>query len=277
MINLKYLPICKDKAFDDKIKCNIKYINNFIKRDFFFSNISLDELSKFFLNDFLNLDVFISKKKDIYTQYEYIFQDTKYPKEEDLFYKYILENYLGIYSRPYDNFISLLKKYQNFLNKVTAEIEKLENKIKDYEKNGNLTVEDRYHKKHLTYYLKKNLEIKENIIKFISIDIYHKAYSKSKEKCNADLLIDKLGITNYHKVFSPIYEFYHLQPQYIENFNEFIYKFGFLAAGSDKKLMDLYQNDKKEFMQIIKELIEIKYLMEEYLRQTMNFKLIIYY
>lgn len=256
MINLKPLPICKDKTVKDSMKCYLQYINNFIKRDFFFYNISLNKLSKYFLNDFLNLDVFTSKEKDIYTQYESTFQDTKYPKEEDLFYKYILINYLNIYSSPYNNFISLLKKSQTFLNKIINEIKTLETKIKDYDKKNILTVEDRYHKKHLKYYLEKNSKIKENIIKFISTDIYYKAYTKCQDNNNSDLLADKLGIQNLLSVASPIDEFYKFEPQYIENFNEFIYKFGFLPVDSTKKLMDLHKNNNKEFMNIIKELVE---------------------
>jgi hypothetical protein len=256
MMHLKTLPICKDKTIKDTMICYSEYINNFIKRDFFFSDISLDELSKHFLNDFLDLDIFKSNKIDIYTEYESIFQDTEYPKEEELFYKYILINYLNIYSSPYNNFTLLLKKFQVFLNKVIDELEKLENKIEDYEKKDILTVEGRYHKKHLKYYYEKNSEIKDNIIKFISIDIYHKAYSKCQDSVNTDLLIDKLGIKNLIRVASPVSEFYKFKPQYIENFNEFIYKFGFLPLGGIEKLMNFYKDDEEKFMNIIKGLIE---------------------
>lgn len=257
----KKLPCCKEyKTIGENIRCEIEYINNFIKKDFFYQNISLEKLAKEFLNDFLDIDIFQSDFTIIKEKYMEIFEDSDYPKDsESKFYSYILNEYLEIKSTPYQNLINILLRSQKKLNEVSTEIKSLEKKLKVYAQKNLLRVEDRYNKKHIEYYLSKNKDIKEKIINFITNDIKSKAYQESKK--NYQFTVSYLPMEGYID-FS--YRF--MNTAYIENFDELTFQFGFLPSKGTKKLKDLYsKQEKKEFYEIL------EYLFNDYsILKTLN-------
>lgn len=252
----KKLPCCKEhKTIGENIRCETEYINNLLKKDFFYENISLEKLAKKFLNDFLDIDIFQSDFTIIKEKYMEIFKDSDYPKDSEReFYSYILDEYLEIKSTPYQNLINILLRSQKKLNEVSIEIESLGKKLKAYEQKKLLRVEDRYNKKHIEYYLSKNKNIKEKIINFITNDIKFRAYQESKK--NHQLMMVSYLPIGVNIGFS--YRF--MNTAYIENFDVLTFQFGFLPNKGNDLLKDLYlRKDKKEFYEVL------EYLFNEYL------------
>jgi hypothetical protein len=244
----KRLPFSKDnQSIKEYFNAEFEYIVKFRKNTFFYTNTSLFDIGKHLVNDFIDIDVFKSDFEDVKVKFEITFNDTEYPKNnEEEFYKYVLKEYLEIVSSPYDNLTYLLLKMQKKLFEVDTEIKDLEKKIILYNDKVSLSVEERYHRKHLRYYLDKNENVKNKIIYFITNQIHNKAYEYSKDVSKG--LISKLNIfpsIGYDR------EFYHMKPLYIDNFNEILYKFGFLPVGSVEELTKLYKDDKDKFIELL--------------------------
>ena len=173
-----------------------------MKNENYFFYADLNYISKQFLSNFLNLNIFNSMVKDIIKNYQEIFNDEITIQNESDFYKYIAEKYLYLNKTPKDVLFKLYNKASYDLLEIKSTIEKLNNKIKEIEntkpEKGFLDGEGRYKIKHIQYYIEKNKEAEESILYFLAYDIYNTAYYDCRIDCKGlSYSYDKLKRENY--------------------------------------------------------------------------------
>ena len=222
-----------------------------------FYEISLEDIAKRFLNEFLNFNVFDYKEsfEKILNFYQLYFNDFESPTEKNKFYRYIAKKYLKLIHAPKDELFSLYSVVNKNLQQIQEYIQKLDKDIKKIEKikneNGYLEVEDRYRRNHINYYLEKNKEAKNNILEFLSNDIKIKAYNNSLQENN----FVGLGFGNfdfkYHRLISNIEQYD------INNFTDIDNKMRELPVSVSIEIRkELYKADESKILDYLKAYME---------------------
>jgi len=124
-------------------------------------------VSKVFLQEVLKLDKSTSFE-DVELEY---WKYNDIPEKTDNLWDFIAKEYLKLEKEPKYEFLKLSFKISSDLEKIADNLTYISEALEEIGKKKSLSATERYYKKQLDYFQKKNLKANDQIIKFMAKDI----------------------------------------------------------------------------------------------------------
>ncbi len=241
--------------------CNQKYkLLYLLRQKSFFYTSSLEEIGKHALIEILDIDINESFNI-VYSNFQQIFNDESMfdtIDDKQSLYIHMAREYLSLDSNPKDKLFELYEIVNADLQEISKNILSLNEELNTISKNKNLTLEVRYRRKHIQFYISKNEEAKNEIIYFLNKDIYTKAYENSNSDriplptfLEVSILFGLKLLYPYNDVRKS-FEAYK-KPYDINDFTELDNKIGYLVPREINEIKEIYrQGNKTKILSLLK-------------------------
>ena len=232
-------------------------------KDFLYSSTFL-VIGKRFLSYFFGKDIYSMSFENIKDKFitETQLEIINIPREEQAFFKFICDKYLGLEKEPYQCLIEIYEDVSNDLRKICLNINKCEQEVENIRKKENkskgefISEEDKYRLLMLDFYIDRNLKAKAEILKFLtSNDIQTIVYEKVQKQL-------PYGLSQF--LGNLPYSYHYVSERYdVTKFSDISNKFLELSLDECRKLDKLYKIDKEKFYGFAETYIDSKNVIDK--------------
>ena len=211
--------------------------------------MSLENLCKHFLNDYLEINVFQSKFPVVRRAYVEAAGKDGVPRSQSEFYAYIARLYFHLEKEPRQQLLKSylgvsgdLRSIDEQLLFIEAEKKRL-NRIKT--QNKFLECPDRYYLKQLEHYESKNQQAKSEIVEFLSGEIRAFSFHKSQRQILPSLRLWEGQLP--YRYSSEMWRFTGMDSYHVQSLTEIPNKFLDFTIPENLDILEMYASDKNEF------------------------------
>jgi hypothetical protein len=226
----------------------IELQNDMIDNDSTFQ-MSLEDLCKHFLNDYLEVNVFQSKFPVVRKAYVDAAGKDGVPRSQSNFYAYIARLYFHLEKEPRQQ---LLKSYLGVSGDLRSIDEQLsyiagEKKRLNQEKTLHKYLEcsDRYYLKQLEHYESKNQQAKSEILEFLSKEIRAFSFHKAQRQLLPSLRLWEGPLP--YRYSSGMWRFTGMDSYHVQSLTEISNKFLDFTIPENLDILEMYASDKNGF------------------------------